>query len=70
MKVTAIIPEDLIAEVKKYSKGKNITDSLKIALSEWIDIKHISDLNASIAKKPLEFADGITAGKIRSMNRK
>ena len=70
MKVTAIIPEDLIAEVKKYSKGKNITDSLKIALSEWIDIKHISDLNDSIAKKPLEFANGFSAKKIRSINRK
>ena len=70
MKVTAIIPETLIDEVKKYSKGKNITESLKIALKEWLDIKHISNLNDSIEKKPLEFADGISAKKIRNVNRK
>ena len=70
MKVTAIIPKDLIEEVKKYSKGKNITDSLKIALREWLEIKRITELNESIAKKPLKFADGISAEKIRSINRK
>ncbi|MCR1795844.1 DUF2191 domain-containing protein, partial [Leptospira sp. id769339] len=36
MKVTAILPDDLIAEVQKYSGGKNITDSLQKALSEWL----------------------------------
>ena len=70
MKITAIIPENLIEEVKKYSKGKNITDSLKIALSEWLEIKHITNLNEFIAKNPLEFADGISAKKIRALNRK
>ncbi|WP_109020982.1 DUF2191 domain-containing protein [Leptospira kobayashii] len=35
-KVTAILPDDLIAEVQKYSGGKNITDSLQRALSEWL----------------------------------
>ena len=70
MKVTAIIPESLIEEVKKYSKGKNLTDSLKIALSEWLEIKHITYLNKSLAKKPLEFAEGISAKKLREINRK
>ena len=70
MKVTTILPETLIKEVKKYSKGKNITDSLKIALNEWIEIKHIAHLNEIIAKKPLEFEDAISAGKIREINRK
>ena len=32
MKVTALIPEDIIAETKKFTGGKNITESLLIAL--------------------------------------
>jgi len=70
MKVTAILPEELVSEVKKYSKGKNITDSLKIALSEWIELKHIIELNKNISKKPIEFEDDITAEKIREINRR
>jgi hypothetical protein len=70
MKITAIIPETLIEEVKKYSGGQTITDSLKIALTEWVDLKHVEDLNAAVAEKPLEFAPGITAGRLRRLNRK
>ncbi|GJQ60920.1 MAG: hypothetical protein SCALA701_37210 [Candidatus Scalindua sp.] len=36
VKVTALIPDNLIMEVKEYTKGKNITESLIKALSEWI----------------------------------
>jgi hypothetical protein len=69
MKVTAILPEELIMQVKKYSKGKNITDALKIALHEWLDIKRISELNYTIAQTPLEFDDNICAESIREINR-
>ena len=36
MKVTALLPEDMINDVKKFSRGKNITESLQIALSDYI----------------------------------
>ncbi|GAI10507.1 unnamed protein product, partial [marine sediment metagenome] len=45
MKVTAIISDNLISEVKKYAKGKNLTESLTIALKEWLAVKRIKELN-------------------------
>jgi hypothetical protein len=70
MKVTALIPDQLVTEVKKYSGGKNITDSLVIALGEWISLKKIKDLNSKIQNKPLEFNNNFNAEKNRSINRK
>ena len=55
MKVTAILPEELIHDVQRYSNGKNITDSLKIALSQWLQLQHIIELNNRVHKKPLKF---------------
>jgi hypothetical protein len=70
MKVTALLPEKMIAEVRKLSKGKNITDSLRIALKEWIELKHITDLNGRIAAKPMEFTAEYSAPKVRELNRR
>jgi hypothetical protein len=69
MKVTAILPDNLISEVKHLSKGKNITDSLVIALNEWVNLKNISKLNSHIKKHPLQFQSNYTAEKIREINR-
>jgi len=70
MKVTAILPEKLIDEVRKLSKGKNITDSLQIALNEWINQKHIVRLNKRIFSKPLQFSSGFSTSKTREINRR
>ncbi|MCL5987272.1 MAG: DUF2191 domain-containing protein [Actinobacteria bacterium] len=70
MKITAIIADEIISEVKKHTKGKNITESLAIALKEWISLKHILELNKTIEDKPLEFKKDFTASKIREINRK
>lgn len=67
MKVTAIIPDRLIDEVKHYSKGKNITDSMIIALNEWLSLKHLTDLNSQIESEPLVF--DMAANDIREFNR-
>ncbi len=37
MKVTALIPDELVNEVKYLTQGKNITESLTIALNEWVE---------------------------------
>jgi len=34
MKVTALIPDEIVDEVKNYSGGKNITDAITIALKD------------------------------------
>lgn len=70
MKVTAIISDNLILELRKYAKGKNLTDSLTIALKEWLAAKRIKELIEIISDKPLEFLSGFSAEKIRNINRK
>jgi len=70
MKVTALISDNLISELKKYAKGKNLTESLTIAVKEWLDLKRIKELNDFIKETPLEFSDNFSAGKIREINRR
>ncbi len=68
MKVTTLIPDKLVEEVKNLSKGKNITDSLLIALREWVAIQKLRLLTDGIKKKPLKFRSD--AETLRSLNRR
>ena len=70
MKVTANIPDKLVSEVKHFSNGKNITESLLIALTEWVNLKHVYELNEKVKYKPLEFKDKFSAAEMRELNRK
>ncbi len=47
MKVTTLIPDDLIVEVKHYAGGKNLTESLISALKEWVSQRKIKELRKS-----------------------
>jgi hypothetical protein len=67
MKVTAILPDKLVSDVQQLSHGKNITESLKIALDEWIKIQNLKKLNKLIKNQPLKFK--YTAGQLRDSNR-
>ncbi|MEP2772378.1 MAG: DUF2191 domain-containing protein [Fulvivirga sp.] len=69
MKVTALIPDDLLARVKKSTGGKNITESIIIALNAYLDSKNIEYLLDSVEKKPLEFNEDFEAYGIRKINR-
>ena len=66
MKVTAIIPDDVVNDVQSYTKGKNITDSIIKALSDWLYIKRIQKLNNEVRKEPLQFADGFNGEIVRN----
>jgi hypothetical protein len=70
MKVTALIPDDLVRQIKQYSGAKNITESLLIALNEWLALKKVKDLNRAIEKKPLRFSSDYSAFSVRETNRK
>ena len=67
MKVTAILTDDLVNNVKELTHGQNITESLKIALQEWVDMQALKKLNSEIKESPLEF--NYTAEEIRNINR-
>jgi len=68
MKVTAILPNELVEGVQRAAKGRTITESLLIALSEWLAQKRIQELNRSVAKQPLDFTS--TAAALRKINRR
>jgi hypothetical protein len=69
MKVTALLPDDIVEEVKKISGGKNITESLLIALRDYISRQKIRKAILKIKDKPLLFKDGFSAEKVRTLNR-
>jgi hypothetical protein len=68
MKVTAIIPDDIIKDVQKFTEGKNITDSLITALNDWLYAKRLDMLNKELSKKPVCFIEGFSAESIRKLN--
>jgi len=70
MKVTAILPDEMVSDVQKLSGGKNITESLQKALTEWIMLAKLKKLNEHLDSHPLEFTAGFSASKTRSLNRK
>ncbi|MBV6493380.1 MAG: hypothetical protein LDLANPLL_01396 [Turneriella sp.] len=70
MKVTALLPDKLMEEVKRYSGGKNTTEGLTIALNQWLSLKKLHHLNQKIQKKPLEFNHQFSAQEAREINRR
>ena len=70
MKVTALMPDELVSQIDKLAGGKNLTESLLIALREWLAQQNINRLNERLKKNPLQFKTRYTAHKIRSFNRK
>ena len=68
MKVTTIIPDDILDDIQKYSGGRNITYSLLMVLKDWLYVKRISSLNEEVSKNPLCFKDGFSMDEIRNIN--
>ncbi|MDR2601904.1 MAG: hypothetical protein LBC53_05580 [Spirochaetaceae bacterium] len=66
MKVTAIIADELINDVKVYTQSSTITEAITIALKDWIDMHNIKELNRQITQKPVVINNG---EKIREINR-
>jgi hypothetical protein len=67
MKVTAIIDEKTIKDAMKYSKASTITETLKVALNEYIRLQKLKELNELVKKNPIHFE--YTADEIRNLNR-
>lgn len=68
MKVTAILPDDIVRDVKEFTGGKNITDSLVTALKDWLYLKRIEKLNKQLSDNPVTFEEGFEAERIRKLN--
>ncbi len=68
MKVTAIISDELIQRTIKTSGGKNITESITIALEEYLKQKEISYLMDEVNNESFKFNEN-AASYIRKINR-
>ena len=69
MKVTALLPEEMINEVRKFSGGKNITESLQIALNDYLQRQKLRKAMKKLKQNPLEFTKDFNAENIRKINR-
>jgi len=55
MKVTALIPDELVKEVRQFASGKNLSESLIIALKEWSSIQKLKALKKKSRKNLSSF---------------
>jgi hypothetical protein len=67
MKVTAIIADDLVNDVKAYTRSSTVTEAITIALKDWVGMYNIRELNRHIAQNPICIDNG---QQIREINRK
>ena len=66
MKVTAIIDDDLVNNVKVYTQSSTVTEAITIALKDWLDMYNIKELNKKISNNPIIIENG---QNIREINR-
>ena len=66
MKVTAIISDDLINNVKAYTRSSTVTEAITISLKDWLDMYNVKELNDKISRSPIDIKNG---QKIRDVNR-
>jgi hypothetical protein len=66
MKVTAIIADDLVNNVKAYTRSPTVTEAITIALKDWVEIYNIKELNKKISQNPIFIENG---QQIRESNR-
>ena len=67
MKVTAIIPDELVKETQTLSNAKNITEAMIIALNSYVSLEKLKAMGEKINQRPLQFK--YTAQEIRDLNR-
>jgi hypothetical protein len=58
MKVTAIIDDNLVNDVKAFTYISTVTEAITIALKDWLDIYSIKELNKLISQNPIVIDDG------------
>jgi hypothetical protein len=69
MKVTALIPDPLVADVRSLAQGKSLTDSLVLALSEWTETRKSLLVADKVKAKPLSFRRVSRSNALRRTNR-
>lgn len=70
MKVTAILSDELVTEIQQLARGKNLTESITRALTEWAALQRIRELTRRVERHPLKFQPGFSAASVRELNRR
>jgi hypothetical protein len=70
MKVTAILSDELVTEIQQLARGKNLTESITRALTEWAALQRIRELTRRVERHPLKFQAGFSAASVRELNRR
>ena len=65
MKVTAIIDDDLVNNVKVFTQSSTVTEAITIALKDWLDIYNIKELNKNISNNPIFIDNGQVIREIK-----
>lgn len=69
VKITALIPDNLLKDAKKISSSKNTTETLIKALETMIATANAAKLGKLIHKSPLVFQSEDIAHRVRAKNR-
>jgi hypothetical protein len=68
MKVSVTLPDALVLEVKRLSRGKNTTDSILLALGGYIAHQYLLKAIQNVKNDPLLFRQGFSAKTTRKLN--
>ena len=55
MKITAIVPDEMIREAMRYAKADTVTETLKTALTAYIANQKLKELGSYVMEEPLQF---------------
>jgi hypothetical protein len=66
MEVTAIIADEIVNNVKLYTRSSTVNEAITIALKDWLNIYNIKELNKKIYQNPIDIENG---QQIREINR-
>jgi hypothetical protein len=55
MKITAIVPDEMIREAMRYAEADTVTETLKIALTSYIANQKLKELGSYVMEEPLQF---------------
>jgi hypothetical protein len=70
MKLTALIPDDLLADVRKRAGRSTTTECVIVALREWVAMKQLESVMAELRAKPLKFKSDFSAAQVRALSRR
>lgn len=55
MKITAIVPDEMIREAMRYAEADTVTETLKTALTAFIANQKLKELGSYVVEEPLQF---------------